>query len=276
MFTVLVTLKSSAYTNVYHRKQSPAGPKTGLEAPAPSPQMGIPGSNDAVMLTTAAKSPYSDDGWYDGRGEVMDELNDEEDWFALTDFSGTIALDAVLCRHCLMVPNEEINLATFSLKGCQMCGSSPEGAAIAGVSPIGHLPLLSPLPLHASTAEAAQMPATNGLPVPQLYARCGTCLVDRRCESCNAWLCENCYVSPDEMAEGLTKEECDEVYERVRPSHSSRPVPVNSQPNRADTLSGIRQMLMFALWGLVQVVPWYVNLERSSPIREGFLNTEAH
>ena len=91
-----------------------------------------------------------------------------------------IALDIVSCRYCYervrgtcKIPN----LATISLRGCEMCGSCPEGPAFAGSSPISHLPLLSPIPLYSSTIRPAQLPPESSSGVPPFLARCSVCII---------------------------------------------------------------------------------------------------
>ena len=110
---------------------------------------------------------------------------------------GLITFDAVLCRHNREIfPDSRPKLATVRLRGCEICGTCPEGPAYPGVSPADHIPLLSPLPLHSSKFEVAQRMDTGGKPYPPLILRCRTCLKDRWCEMCNAWWCESCYTIP--------------------------------------------------------------------------------
>lgn len=109
--------------------------------------------------------------------------------------AGLIAFDAVLCRHCLS--EFRPRLATVRLSGCKSCGTCPEGPAYPGVSPMEHLPLLSPPPLHSSKVEVAQRIETEGQPYPPFIVRCLTCLKDRWCAACNVWWCESCYTTPE-------------------------------------------------------------------------------
>lgn len=62
-----------------------------------------------------------------------------------------------------------------------------------GATPSYTLPLLCPVPLHSTTMQALQSPATPSL---HFYARCEDCLRGRWCERCNRWWCEACYNDP--------------------------------------------------------------------------------
>lgn len=163
---------------------------------------------DEAAHASADITPWhSDDGWYDGNGQVLaDVFDDGMAAYLLQECDGLIAFDAVFCRRC---PKSVLSgnwderyarpqVATVSLRGCESCHTAPEGPAIVGISPIDHLPLLSPPPLHSSSVRAAQMPATNGHELPPFYARCSRCIKDRHCNGCNAWWCESCYTLPEQ------------------------------------------------------------------------------
>lgn len=160
-------------------------------------------SFDEAADASAAIAPWhSDDGWYDGNGRVIDDFfGDGMGQCLLHECAGIISFDAVLCRSCpgsilsgnWSERNARPQVATVSLRGCESCHLAPEGPAILGISPVDHLPLLSPLPLRSSTVRAAQMPATYGHELPPLYARCERCIKNRHCNGCNAWWCESCY-----------------------------------------------------------------------------------
>jgi len=164
-------------------------------------------SFDEAAHASAAITPWcSDDGWYDGNGQVLDDVLNDGMWkYLLQECAGIISFDAVFCRRCPMsILSEnwsEIHarpqVAIVSLRGCESCHTAPEGPAIVGKSPVDHLPLLSPPPLHSSSVRAAQMPATNGHVPPPFYARCSRCIKDRHCNGCNAWWCESCYTVPE-------------------------------------------------------------------------------
>ena len=118
------------------------------------------------------------------------------DWSKILEAgAGLISFDAVLCRHNrASVPG--LRIASVRLAGCESCGTCPEGPAYPGISPIDHLPLLSPPPLHSSKVEVAQRLDTNGQPYPPLIVRCHACLAGRWCKQCNVWWCESCYTIP--------------------------------------------------------------------------------
>jgi len=166
-------------------------------------------SFDEAAHASAAIAPWhSDDGWYDGNGQVLaDVFGDGMGEYLLQECVGIVSFDAVLCRRCpksILSGNwseryAHPQVATVSLRGCESCHTAPEGPAVFGKSPVDHLPLLSPPPLHSSTVRAAQMPATNGHAPPPLYARCSQCIKDRHCNGCNAWWCESCYTLPESV-----------------------------------------------------------------------------
>lgn len=141
----------------------------------------------------------SSDPWYSGSGEIIRSKNWTEFSSVLEACAGIIAFDAVLCRHDRGAMGDPLpHVATVALKGCQSCGSCPEGPAKVGTSPEDHLPLLSPPPLHSYSVRAAQDPGPcgEGRSAPGFIARCRSCLEGRWCETCNAWWCENCYSLP--------------------------------------------------------------------------------
>lgn len=111
--------------------------------------------------------------------------------------AGVVVWDAVLCRAARHTyPHERFMIPTVAsvalgTSGCYICHSSPEGPG----SGVNQLPLLSPLPLHASSAKVAQeIPSDTKRVTPlPFYARCYNCLKHRWCASCNKWWCEDCY-----------------------------------------------------------------------------------
>jgi hypothetical protein len=141
--------------------------------------------------------------WYGSTGRVMKRPLSE--WpETLQVCKGLINFDAVLCRG----PRHDITkvdsssflqpaIALVALgRGCESCGTCPEGAAVYGSSPESALPLLSPPPTHSSTVRAAQYPQTASAAMPPLFLRCEDCLRGRWCERCNRWWCEDCYKDP--------------------------------------------------------------------------------
>lgn len=142
------------------------------------------------------EDPYSDSPYgAPGMSDVLGSAWVASEWSeTLEACAGLIAFDAVLCRHCLS--EFRPRLGTVRLTGCKSCGTCPEGPAYPGVSPMDHLPLLSPPPLHSAKVEVAQRIETQDQQYPPLIVRCRTCLKDRWCEVCNVWWCESCYTIP--------------------------------------------------------------------------------
>jgi hypothetical protein len=154
--------------------------------------------------------------WYQTPGIIFKKTPSQEWAETIRACEGMITFDAVLCRgirhdinafshedmdgqpftgqtlHTFLLPT----IASVSLgpRGCEICHSSAEGLAIWSSSPPSSFPLLAPPPLHSSTIVAAQTPprTLDGKPLT-LFASCESCLVDRRCESCNKFWCSNCY-----------------------------------------------------------------------------------
>lgn len=171
--------------------------------------------------SVAALDEEQQGGWYSKPGRVLKKsprgTSEWAEWAELlATCEGLIAFDAVLCRgprHDPMIAMEggavgggmtgylPPTVATITLSGCEACDSCPEGSTVHGKSPPSHLPLLSPVPLHASTVKAAQRPASvvdtyGNISNPSLIARCEDCLKSRWCERCNVWWDEDCYSDP--------------------------------------------------------------------------------
>jgi len=176
-------------------------------------QLGAGSSSSGALHREMVRSSWHQrDQWYSATGEVFKpDANIDQLWASLIEAcEGSIAFDAVLCRRHgaksmsvsaedeieTMIADQMPRLATISLGGCQKCGACPESPAYPGTSPESHLPLLAPPPLHSSSAKAAQLLDTRGLPHPPFIARCRQCLKDRWCDRCNAWWCETCYKIP--------------------------------------------------------------------------------
>ena len=142
--------------------------------------------------------------WYGSSGRAMKRPLSE--WpETLQACKGIINFDAVLCRG----PRHDISkvstsdylqsaIATVAVgaRGCETCGSCPEGPAIFGESPEHMFPLLSPPPTHSATVRSAQRPRRMSPRPPKLILRCEDCLRGRWCERCNRWWCEDCYREP--------------------------------------------------------------------------------
>lgn len=151
--------------------------------------------------------------WTNGRGVLFHNPFrglEEQVWIRLIEAcQGLIAFDVVICHHA---PGSEDapSLANVALgaDGCQNCHAAPEPPRVFGQTPSHDLPLLSPPPLFASTVKAAQCPAPGEN--AKFYARCTRCLQDRRCESCNAWWCEDCY-TPLSQRSKQARKSADEI-----------------------------------------------------------------
>lgn len=152
------------------------------------------------------------DRWYQSSGRMITKRPSSEWAEVIQACEGLIAFDAVLCRGPRHDPSKAIvrdsssvpnptaflrpSIATVALgpAGCETCRSASEGPAIYGDSPASCFPLLSPIPLHASTLRAARVPhTTDGSRPPPLYMRCEDCLKGRWCERCHKWWDERCY-----------------------------------------------------------------------------------
>ena len=159
------------------------------------------------------------DEWYHRRGRMISRSVNERWAGTILDCRDAILFDAVLCtgpRHqnspafgkvpTVAAPNNPWAVATFAVGGCASCGSAPEGFTVHGESPSETLPLLSPVPLHASTVRSATCPrnvssgsSTNSNDRNdrhQFVPRCVDCIRERYCFSCDQWWCESCYQVP--------------------------------------------------------------------------------
>jgi hypothetical protein len=161
--------------------------------------------------------------WYGCTGRVM--KRPLSDWpETLQACKGLINFDAVLCRG----PKHDISkvdsidflqpaIATVALgeRGCETCGSCPEGPAAFGHSPEYILPLISPPPSHSSTIRAAQYMPPIDTRSPRLILRCEDCLRGRWCERCNRWWCEDCYMEPVHRVQRTELQQV-ELHEQIR------------------------------------------------------------
>lgn len=143
--------------------------------------------------------------WASGAGNIIQcSTSNNEAWAqVLAACQGIVAFDTVICRHgpgSHAAP--QVADLGLSAEGCQTCHSAPERPLIFGETPAHDLPLLSPVPPFASTVKAAQRipPHEN----KKFYARCTFCMRDRRCVTCNAWWCENCYTPPSKRGQEST------------------------------------------------------------------------
>ncbi|KAI9051297.1 hypothetical protein LZ554_005398 [Drepanopeziza brunnea f. sp. 'monogermtubi'] len=162
--------------------------------------------------TLAEELASSADKWYQTGGKVFSKPISLEWANTLYACQGIISFDAALCHgprhspgtkeHSQVNPwyrSESAHLssrvATHSIGCCSNCGEAPEGISSFGVSPLDRFPLLSPPPLHSSTAKAAKTPFSHS--GDKLLLRCMDCLRNRFCESCKRWWCEDCYEVPN-------------------------------------------------------------------------------
>ncbi|MCJ1392195.1 hypothetical protein MMC18_005062 [Xylographa bjoerkii] len=156
------------------------------------------------------------DPWYRPSG-VLSFADHVVEWAdVLSVCRGIIAFDGILCRgprHDILSIVADSNADTekpmttggfvapasatvvLGPGGCQVCHSAPEGLAAPGQVPVDYLPLLEPPPRHTSSLHFAQTTPYDILPSRpmKLLARCKACLMDRWCEGCNKFWCENCY-----------------------------------------------------------------------------------
>ncbi|EAS29785.2 uncharacterized protein CIMG_08531 [Coccidioides immitis RS] len=123
-----------------------------------------------------------------------------------------ISFDAVLCRSPRHDPNSftgenskrigsylQPAIATVALgpRGCEGCGTAPEGPAVWGYSPEEYFPLLAPPPLHSSRIAVAKNPAVYKNESPTLIMQCEDCVRNRLCRRCNRWWCSDCLQDPE-------------------------------------------------------------------------------
>lgn len=166
------------------------------------------GNANSSEVLAILHSPAQDhgDAWWDIRGEQLRRPVPDQWARCLIACHGKVAFDAPLClgpRHqnspVAGISNLTVGhgpaVATYSLAGCERCGTAPEGM----ISPVSHgaayLPLLAPPPVMSSSLRAATTPRSkHGSIVP----RCAECISERYCHCCNKWWCEACYQLPSQ------------------------------------------------------------------------------
>lgn len=176
---------------------------------------------------------HTNQGWYIKTGKLFARQlthTMNQDWAAtILACKGIIQFDAVLCpgpRHSTDSPHMRKlsthsrdgeaaeyspvwynrldayispSVALVSVRGCAICGISPEGITIYGKSETSRFPLLAPPPLHASTLKSAiHPPPISSGEKGRLIVRCSACMSGRYCESCHKWWCEDCYQIEDD------------------------------------------------------------------------------
>ncbi|MCJ1398899.1 hypothetical protein MMC11_002100 [Xylographa trunciseda] len=189
---------------------SPQGVTTSIGA-----QLGTQWNQRSKHALSSVMEPDADP-WYRPSG-ILSFADRVAEWAdVLSVCRGIIAFDGILCRgprHDILSIMEDPTgkteksmtnggfiapaSATVVLGpgGCQVCHSAPEGLAIPGEVPTDYLPLIEPPPRHTSSLQVAQR-TPSGITLsttPLLLARCKACLVDRWCEGCNKFWCEDCY-----------------------------------------------------------------------------------
>ncbi|KAL8747462.1 MAG: hypothetical protein Q9190_000674 [Brigantiaea leucoxantha] len=190
----LTSVRQQKHTHprrTYEGVTTSAGSQLGMEFVAYSRKRTLEGRN------WAWESPYG------ALGTIfkIESPKIEESWIQLIKAcAGVIFFDAVICYHGQEAswskrPPRLANIA-FGNAGCQNCHSAPEGPRTCGQSGDIGSPILPPVPLHSSMVKTAQSAPTYDIAKSRYYIRCSECVNDRRCEECNAWWCENCYIPP--------------------------------------------------------------------------------
>lgn len=175
-----------------------------LPAPSTSQKSISTGWNQRSQKALTTSLQNEADPWWSRQGQVLNKPI-SEDWArCLVACQGIISFDAVLCqgpRHrnspvfgkTPLRANCGPAVATFALGGCASCGKAPEGMLLPDSTDYSSLPLLSPPPILSSSIRAATVPRQ---PCAAFVPRCGDCLRERYCPSCNKWWCESCYQAP--------------------------------------------------------------------------------
>ncbi|PGH00496.1 hypothetical protein AJ79_08187 [Helicocarpus griseus UAMH5409] len=183
-----------------------------------------PGAHQSENLPSQAggnakdHSPMSSDQltwrhpWYKPSGKVLRKPI-TNGWAQTLQFcNGVISFDATLCRSHQHQPFASHGgndarpvtyaspaIATIALgpRGCEGCGTSPEGPAVWNHSPDYQFPLLTPIPMHSSRVAAAKSPVGCPGDEPTLIMQCQECLIDRWCHRCGHWWCSACLPHPE-------------------------------------------------------------------------------
>lgn len=187
--------------------------------------------NQKSSEALASQLGQPEDKWYRSSGRMIKPFSEWPE--TLQACEGLIAFDAVLCRgprHDPAFGKDYLKpaIATIALgpKGCETCGSCPEGSVMYGRDPEANLPMLTPPPLHASTVKAAQCPtmgffeSENEKTFPRLMLRCEDCLRGRWCERCNKWWCETCYQEPSSRSRAQMNEDLQHHYPAIENSNT--------------------------------------------------------
>lgn len=172
--------------------------------------------NSAGMCDTAKDNDHDQlawrHPWYKPTGKVLRKPISNGWAQTMQICNGIISFDAVLCRSAQHQPffategndtqpptylSPAIATVTLGPRGCEGCGTSPEGPAVWNHSPDHHFPLLTPPPIHSSRITAAKSPVVSANDEPTLIMQCQECLVDRWCNRCGSWWCSTCLPHPE-------------------------------------------------------------------------------
>ncbi|KAF2086715.1 hypothetical protein K490DRAFT_12972, partial [Saccharata proteae CBS 121410] len=242
------------------RKRTPPRTPSGVMA-AEGAQIGAEWNQKSSDALTASLA-HTEHKWYQSAGRMLPRQPSSEWAETLKACEGIIHFDAVLCRgprhditkaytsqsaipHPLAYLPPAVASVALGPSGCQTCHFCPEGPAIFSKSPQSHLPLLSPLNLHASTIRAAQKPSTldvTSLSPPPLIVRCEDCLRGRWCERCNKWWDEHCYAGgvPNTLTALQMTEMAEDALGNMTIHHNSAMTPSGGD-QAADVKVGVKR-----------------------------------
>ncbi|KAK2594277.1 hypothetical protein QQS21_007983 [Conoideocrella luteorostrata] len=172
--------------------------------PEPSNSSISTGWNRKSQQALTSSLEQEGDSWWSKKGRIVTRPISQEWISCMSKCKDIIAFDAVLCqgpRHRdspvfgqpLMTADNAPAAATYSVSGCDGCGKAPEGLVLQDSHLPTSLPLLTPVPIMASSVRAANYPSQSG---QSFVPRCGDCLRERYCTCCNKWWCESCYQLP--------------------------------------------------------------------------------
>lgn len=187
------------------------GPKDSLSAPQSATPPRTPATvgaewNQRSSGALTESLQHSSEAWWDIKGRQLKRPVPDEWAHCLLACSGAIAFDAPLCqgpRHrnssvagkATVLAEYGPAVATYSLPGCEGCGTAPEGMITASSHAVVDLPLLAPPPIMSSSLRAATAPSQKAA---SFVPRCGECIGERYCHCCNKWWCESCYQLPSQ------------------------------------------------------------------------------
>ena len=162
--------------------------------------LGDAGPDSGSAGSHAPASDHVQNPWYKNSGTLLSARKCNDNFPQFPMIRG-LHFDAVMCRgpkheeitkigHPLHPPR----MAMVAVRGCQDCGSAPEGFVDPSTAPSYDLPLLAPVPRSPSIKLAQQPPTESlGATPPHFLGRCFQCLSHRWCGKCGRFWCENCY-----------------------------------------------------------------------------------